>query len=1648
MRKKRILIGLSLATVFVAGLAACTNSSTPTSNPTTTPSVEPTPSSTTPTQSSSTPEPTPSSSVAPDPYAEYTKIATKDEFLAFRNTSGTVEGKFVLTADIDLEGVTLEESKISEFKGTFDGNGHAIKNATLVSTAAKIGILFNGVVGGTVTNVKFTGCSITTTSESCGIVSGLCEGGTFSKIEFNACSSVTGNNYSGLLYARNTLAKTINISEITSKNGCATSSAQYGGFLVSDMVAGTTLNVSNCDLDGELKKSSGNGSFVAGRVRGGNVNITDSVLRAKVANPSNNGLLVGGGSDAIVTVTNTLIEMKDTATTIFGKNKSKTAASAASDKNSYTLSNVYFVGGTVTDDEKALQGLSEVEATAVTPTWLNETLDLDFDDVWMTEGENNAKYRLKASSTNVKSADATLAKIKIQTSNTKVRFKKGENFSSEGIIVFGTYSDDVQLVLNSDQYTIDSTTYNKDAVDTYTITVKGVEDATKTATYTVSLVEQTGFAVNDEFVKKTYATNEDLDLKNLKVYSVWSDQVNEELAASEYTVDSTAYTKTAGGKYTISVTNGSFAAQTFNVSVVATKPAIVDKHVYVNVAGGANIAQEGQLVNGVETFTTVSGAISFLESCQFADDVVKVVYVADGTYHEKITTALNNLHLIGQGENTKITYSAVESTVNPLKGLGYGLDCATLHINGKNFAAENIQIRNDFDYINEAANEASPQGLALTINGDGAVLNNVHLYGNQDTLFLKSGRTYFKSCTIEGNVDFIFGEATGIAYFDTCTIKAVYRGSDTNNGYITAMRATAENQPDYGYVFDHCTITADEDVKAGSMSLGRPWGAKATVAFLNCSFSDAYSKLGYTDDDKTKSRWFSMSGNSPLGADFVEYASTGDGAITEAVRGGRILTEEEAADYTLANVLAKTNGNATFTLDVDFPAALTALEAEATTTAPTAVAVTPATATTTAVEVEKGSTANLAFAVTPWNANAKNVAVTIADETICSYDGTKVTGLKPGTTTITFTLGTIDVVVDVTVKAPSGQYTVKFYDGTTEVDSFTGAPTTAIVFPNTDKSGYKFVRYYADANFTKEFTATELGSENVDVYLRYIELGKAGVTYVSTADQLIEALGKITTNQQTVYITEDIEMSNATTAYAGTTNNNNSSFYGFGYAIKNWNPTFEADSMSFFGKLSGGTIDGVIFKDCTVTVSGAKKYDSLFASGIYTDEIVSNITFNNCAVTSADGSGTYLALLSGAGCLGEKNSVTKVTVKNINSIGSTVTGGQYTGGLFGYANAGDIEVDGLTGSISVTVVGSSSKNAGGVIGWVKDHVFTLKNANATLNVTNGNGSSGGKGATLGGVVGGQQYSAADKSSTVVITDSKLVVNLFNAGSYNGGIIGSDSLTYTDSTKTVVVNGTSNLTITNTDITFDIKCMIASQNVAGITGRTQAPVANITLNNVKLKGSILAADYDGSTKNYATVLGNSDSGTVVSFTNVSILEFTTKVYAGQKVNTVIANGTTNATEVAKVTYYKSKVDVKNGDEAVAIANLQGTPLSDVIKADVTITFGTDGNYNSTSSNYFCGNAVINCGSHTSEAQVKQGTIELTVAAGATVVITGYNGYTHYTVAIDDGAASAEITDYTYTIEATNAEKTIIIDCDPAATGQNYLTSIAVTFPSEA
>ncbi|QKG55601.1 hypothetical protein GKZ68_02480 [Hymenobacter sp. BRD128] len=217
--------------------------------------------------------------------------------------------------------------------------------------------------------------------------------------------------------------------------------------------------------------------------------------------------------------------------------------------------------------------------------------------------------------------------------------------------------------------------------------------------------------------------------------------------------------------------------------------------------------------DGSGDYRTVQAAVAAVPDGRTA---VFTIYIKDGIYSEKVTVPASKpfVQLVGQSvANTILTWHDDNKTPDGRGGtLGTG-GSGSIVVNATDFSALNLTFANSFGN--------GSQAVAVSLYADRAAFKNCRFMGNQDTLLTyESGgavsRHYFRDCYIDGNVDFIFGNA--IAIFDNCTIYAKARASNATSSYITAANTPATQA--YGYLFRGATLP---DNGATPYYLGRPW---------------------------------------------------------------------------------------------------------------------------------------------------------------------------------------------------------------------------------------------------------------------------------------------------------------------------------------------------------------------------------------------------------------------------------------------------------------------------------------------------------------------------------------------------------------------------------------------------------------------------------------------------------------------------------------------------------------------------------------------------------------------------------------------------------------------------------------------------------
>jgi pectinesterase len=248
------------------------------------------------------------------------------------------------------------------------------------------------------------------------------------------------------------------------------------------------------------------------------------------------------------------------------------------------------------------------------------------------------------------------------------------------------------------------------------------------------------------------------------------------------------------------------------------------------------------------------------------------INIKAGTYTEKLTIASrSNLCLVGDSaSSTILTYGDSNAAVGSTSG------SASVVVSANDFSAANLTFQNSYG--------SGSQAVALRTTGQREQFLNCRFVAYQDTLYTQSGTQYFKNCYVQGNTDYVFGAATAV--LDNCEARNVEGGSA-----VAAPNTDAATN--YGIVFLGGTFTAVSSVKANSVALGRPWGAKGAATYLHVALGSHIISSGFVV----------MSGNDPANARFGEYQSTGAGANASA-RSSYQLSASQAANYTIATIFA------------------------------------------------------------------------------------------------------------------------------------------------------------------------------------------------------------------------------------------------------------------------------------------------------------------------------------------------------------------------------------------------------------------------------------------------------------------------------------------------------------------------------------------------------------------------------------------------------------------------------------------------------------------------------------------------------------------------------------------------------------------------
>ena len=301
-------------------------------------------------------------------------------------------------------------------------------------------------------------------------------------------------------------------------------------------------------------------------------------------------------------------------------------------------------------------------------------------------------------------------------------------------------------------------------------------------------------------------------------------------------------------------------------------------------------------------YTSVQAAVNAVPG-NSATPYTIVIY--PGTYRETVTIPASKPHLVMRGATTNpadVVIDAANYNGEPDPAGGtYGTEgSATVHAQASDFTAEYITFSNSFDKL-EHPSVTGTQAVAIAMEGDRQVYTHDIFYGHQDTLLSWGStastalRQYVYDSTIEGDVDFIFGD--GDLVVDRSQIVALNDGIYTKS-YLTAPATYGTSK--YGILITGSAVTST--LAPNGIYLGRAW----------VPFSGAVPQLTIRDTNlpaqvNAGNPYLGISGATWTQGRSWEYDNTGYGA-NPANPARPQLTAAEAASYTAQTYLAGSDG--------------------------------------------------------------------------------------------------------------------------------------------------------------------------------------------------------------------------------------------------------------------------------------------------------------------------------------------------------------------------------------------------------------------------------------------------------------------------------------------------------------------------------------------------------------------------------------------------------------------------------------------------------------------------------------------------------------------------------------------------------------------
>ena len=298
-----------------------------------------------------------------------TKVATADEFVKIGKNP---TGKFILTADIDMDGKDFK-GFTSDFSGTIDGQGHKVKNLKVEFNGDNERGVFYKTVSATIKNIAFENMQVLGHgTKRIGLV-GNASGTTFEQVAVTG--KVNGDDNVALLagHAENVTIKNCYVS------GEVVAAMQAGGFI--GQLEGKGASIENSYFNGDIKVTVyGWAAGFIGRIEasaGTTINLMNSVSIGNVYNE-------GRTAHPFIAVNAAKTNADPIAVINYSGNILNTDAEIVGNQE-WPYANETADGGNVNPEEEC--GATDLQEQ--TPYVLK---DWDFDKVWTFNTESGYLY--------------------------------------------------------------------------------------------------------------------------------------------------------------------------------------------------------------------------------------------------------------------------------------------------------------------------------------------------------------------------------------------------------------------------------------------------------------------------------------------------------------------------------------------------------------------------------------------------------------------------------------------------------------------------------------------------------------------------------------------------------------------------------------------------------------------------------------------------------------------------------------------------------------------------------------------------------------------------------------------------------------------------------------------------------------------------------------------------------------------------------------------------------------------------------------------------------------------------------------------------------------------------------------------------------